>query len=163
MGAHHFDIAQWAIDMDNSGPVKIEPPEDTKAKTGLKFTYADGVEMFHGGPFDCLFEGADGVVKVSRDKLQSEPAELLKREIPEKFRVYPSNDHARNWIDCIKNKKEAICTAEIGHRTATVCHLAAIGYDLRRPLKWDPVKEKFTDDDAANKLLDLDRRGPWKL
>src|SRR5262249_35041755 len=63
MGAHHFDIAQWALDMDSSGPVKIEPPEGKK-KTGLKFTYANGVEMFHGGPSGCLFIGTEGTIYV---------------------------------------------------------------------------------------------------
>ncbi|MBY0528358.1 MAG: Gfo/Idh/MocA family oxidoreductase [Gemmataceae bacterium] len=163
MGAHHFDIAQWALDMDNSGPVKIEPP-DGKATTGLKFTYASGVEMFHGGPTDCVFEGSDGTIMVSRGKIESNPEAILKRAIGEKDkRVYLSNDHAKNWVECLRNRKDPICTAEIGHRSATICHLAAIGYDLRRALKWDPEKEQFVGDDDANKSLDVARRDPWKL
>src|SRR5262249_50623903 len=67
MGAHHFDIAQWALDKDNSGPVKVEPPEG-KANSGLKFTYADGVELFHGGKSGCTFEGSDATIYVDRDK-----------------------------------------------------------------------------------------------
>src|SRR5439155_20350056 len=62
MGAHHFDIAQWALDMDGSGPVKIEPPE--KGDSGLKFTYASGVVMIHGGPSGCTFEGTEGTIYV---------------------------------------------------------------------------------------------------
>ena len=58
MGAHHFDIAQWALNMDTSGPTEIHPPE--RGDTGLRFVYASGIEMFHGGPSGCTFEGADG-------------------------------------------------------------------------------------------------------
>ena len=73
--AFYLDIAQWALDMDNSGPVKIEPP-DGKATSGLKFTYANGIEMFHGGSVDCLFEGRDGKVFATRDGLRTEPAAI---------------------------------------------------------------------------------------
>jgi hypothetical protein len=163
MGAHHFDIAQWALDMDGSGPVKIEPPAG-KATTGLKFTYASGVEMFHGGPADCVFEGSDGTVFASRGKLETKPESILKTPIGAKdFHVYPSNNHRKNWLECVRAKKQTICTAEIGHRSATICHLGNIGYWLRRPLKWDPVKERFIDDDEANKLLSHEPRPAWKI
>jgi hypothetical protein len=144
--------------------VKIEPPEG-KADKGLRFVYANGVEMFHGNsPADCAFEGTEGTVLVSRGKIETKPEELLKREFGAKdFKCYPSTDHARNWLDCVKSRKEPICTAEIGHRSATICHLGAIGYELRRALTWDPEKERFVGDEDANKLLDLERRGPWKL
>jgi predicted dehydrogenase len=163
MGAHHFDIAQWALDMDASGPVEIHPP-DGKADTGLKFVYANGVEMFHGGPSDCVFEGTDGTINVGRSQLESTPAKILEEPLTDKDqRVYPSSDHARNWIECIGSRKDPICTAEIGARSAAICHLGAIGYELRRPLKWDPSKEQFSGDDEANKLLDYEMREPWKL
>jgi predicted dehydrogenase len=169
MGAHHFDIAQWALDMDNSGPVGIEPPE--KGDSGLKFTYANGVVMYHGVephlpkglPTDCVFEGTDGTIFVSRGELMIAPAALAKAPLPKDgFRVYPSNNHHRNWIECIRNRKPTICPAEVGHRTSTICQLANIGYQLRKKLKWDPAKEKF-DDDEANKLIDQPMRAPWKF
>jgi predicted dehydrogenase len=163
MGAHHFDIAQWALEMDGSGPVRVEPPEGD-ATSGLRFTYGSGVEMFHGGPSDCTFEGTDGTVKVGRSQLESTPAKILEEPLTDKdVRVYPSSDHARNWIECIASRKDPICTAEIGARSAAICHLGAIGYELRRPLKWDPAKEQFIGDDEANKLLDYEMREPWKL
>jgi len=163
MGAHHFDIAQWALGMDESGPVEIIPPAD-QAETGLKFVYASGVEMFHGGPSDCTFEGTDGTINVGRSQLESTPAKILEEPLTDKdFRVYPSSDHARNWIECIASRKDPICTAEIGARSAAICHLGAIGYELRRQLKWDPAKEQFVGDDEANKLLDYQMREPWKL
>ena len=161
MGAHHFDIAQWALDMDGSGPTKIEPPE--KGDKGLKFTYANGVVMFHGAddvpkgkPNDCVFEGTEGTIYVGRGGIDCDPAEGG-------FRVYPSTNHKKNWLDCIRTKKETICQAEVGHRSATVCHLANIGYRLRRALRWDPAMERFTDDAEANKLLATEYRAPWKL
>lgn len=163
MGAHHFDIAQWALGMDNSGPVKIEPPED-KATTGLKFTYANGVVMYHGGPSGCTFEGTKGTLYVDRGKIQSDSANILEAKIGEnEFHVEPSDNHHRNWLDAIRSRKKPICDVEIGHRSATVCELGQIGYDLRRPLNWDPVKERFVGDDDANKLLSRPMRDPWKL
>jgi predicted dehydrogenase len=166
MGAHHFDIAQWALNMDGSGPVKIEPPKDEKQKRGLRFVYANGVEMIHAasGTPDCSFIGSDGIINATRSGISSKPDSILKQPIGQKdYHVYPSSNHHANWIECIKSRKDTICTAEIGHRSATICHLANIGYQLRRNLTWDPEKERFVDDDAANKLLDHEMRAPWKL
>ena len=162
MGAHHFDIAQWALDMDGSGPVKIEPPKG-KATRGLKFTYAGGVEMFHGGPSGCTFVGTNGLIYVDRGILQSQPESILKEPLGKDAKtVYHATDHFGNWLACIRDGKEPICPAEVGHRSASVCMLANIGYWLRRPLRWDPVKERF-DDEEANKMLSRPMRSPWKL
>jgi len=163
MGAHHFDIAQWALDMDNSGPVKVEPPAGD-ATTGLKFTYANGIEMFHGGPSGCTFEGDKGTLYVDRDKLESTPEEIVKTPLADTDqKLYHADDHGRNWLDCIRDRKLPICDVEIGHRSATVCHLANLGYQLRRPLTWDPVKEQFAADEEANGLLNRISREPWKI
>ena len=163
MGAHHFDIAQWALGMDNSGPVKIEPPEGN-AGTGLKFTYANGIVMTHGGRSGCTFEGTKGTLYVDRGKIESDPANILEAKLgADDFHVEPSDNHHRNWIDAIRSRKKPICDVEIGHRSATVCQLGQIGYDLRRTLNWDPVKERFVNDDDANKLLSRPMRDPWKL
>ena len=163
MGAHHFDIAQWALDMDGSGPVKVEPPA-ADATTGLKFTYANGVEMFHGGPSGCTFEGETGTIYVDRDKLESTPEAVAKTPLGEQEpRLEHADDHGRNWLDCIKSRKLPICDVEIGHRSATVCHLANLGYQLRRPLTWDPAKEQFAADDEANALLTRVPRDPWRI
>jgi predicted dehydrogenase len=162
MGAHHFDIAQWALNVDGSGPVKIEPPE--KGNSGLTFTYANGVVMVHGGPSGCTFVGSGGVIYVDRGKLQSIPGDLFKTPLTDKdAKLYDATNHRRNWIECVKSRKETICPAEVGHRTSTVCQLGNIGYWVRRALKWDPVKEQFIDDKGANKLVDRELRGDWKL
>ena len=163
MGAHHFDIAQWALDKDDFGPVKIEPPTDG-AKTGLKFTYADGVELFHGGPSGCTFEGTKGTLYVDRSKIESTPAGIVEHKTTaSEWRCEPSDNHHRNWIEAVKSRKKPICDIEIGHRSASVCQLGNIGYELKRPLQWDPQTEKFVDDDAANKSLVRELRSPWKL
>jgi predicted dehydrogenase len=163
MGAHHFDIAQWALDMDAAGPVEIHPPDGT-ATTGLRFVYATGVEMFHGGRSGCTFEGAEGTIYVDRDRIESTPDSILKEPLADSDkRVDYSDNHARNWLDCLRSRKDPICTAETGARSAAICHLANIGYALRRPLKWDPAKEEFPTDSEANKLLDYAMREPWKL
>jgi len=163
MGAHHFDIAQWALEMDASGPVEIHPP-DGAATRGLRFVYANGVEMFHGGRSGCTFEGDKGTIYVDRGKIESMPDSILKEPLTDADkRVYFSDNHAGNWLDCIASRKDPICTAEIGARSAAICHLANIGYALQRPLKWDPEKEEFPADSEANKLLDYQMRGEWKL
>ncbi len=121
-------------------PSRVEPPTGDET-TGLKFTYANGVEMFHGGPSGCTFEGELGTIYVDRDKLESTPESIVKTPLAETdFHVEPSKDHGRNWLDTIKSRKQPICSAEVGHRTASVCHLANLGYQLRRPLTWDPCR-----------------------
>jgi len=161
MGAHHFDIAQWAMGMDASGPTLITTPAG-EAVTGLKFTYANGVELFHGGKSGCTFEGAEGTLYVDRGVLESSRPEVLTEPLSATDkRVYPSSQHMRNWLDCVRERRQAICPAEVGHRTASVCHLANIGYQLRRPLHWDPVKEQFRKDPEANQLVSRKPRAPW--
>jgi predicted dehydrogenase len=174
MGAHHFDIAQWAMQTDRSGPVEIVPPENPKADRGLKFVYAGGVVMIHNEfekgsdgkelRSDCVFEGTEGIILVSRDGIRSLPDTILKEPIGEKEKhVYPATSHHGNWLGCIKSGKETICPAEIGHRSASICHLANIGYRLGRKLTWDPEKEAFADDDAANKERAREPRTKWKI
>jgi predicted dehydrogenase len=162
IGAHHFDIAQWALGMDETGPVAIDPPQE--GSSGLKFTYANGVTMHHGGPSGCTFIGKSGMIYVDRGKLMSEPASILDEPLPEDgYRNIVSDDHHRNWLDCIVSREAPICNVEIGHRSASICHLANIGYKLRRSLKFDPVAEQFADDAEANALLSREPRAPWNV
>jgi predicted dehydrogenase len=163
MGAHHFDIAQWALNMDSTGPVKITPPENGE-KSGLKYTYANGIEMFHGGPSGCTFEGEDATLYVDRGKIECTKEEILKDPITKADpSIMIADNHRKNWLEAIRNKKPTICPAEVGHRSAAICHLGNIGYRIGKPLDWDPVKEKFTNSDDANKLLFREYRGPWKF
>lgn len=169
MGAHHFDIAQWAMKTDLSGPEAIIPPEEPGSGRGLRFLYPNGVTMIHDkfvGDIraDCVFEGSDGIILVSRGGISSRPESILAEALPENAeRVYPSNNHRGNWLDCIRSGKDCICTAEIGHRSASICHLGNIGYQLDRKLAWDAAAEKFIGDDDANKLLTREPREKWRI
>ena len=161
MGAHHFDIAQWALDMDASGPVEVHPP--ATGDTGLRFVYANGSEMFHGGPSGTTFEGELGTIYVDRKGIQSTPDTILKTPLGEKDFRLPAiaASHKQNWVDCIKSRKRPVADVEIGARTAQVCQLGNIGYWLRRSLKWNPEKEEFANDAEANRLRSRENRGPW--
>lgn len=160
MGAHHFDIAQWAMNRDNSGPVRIVPPADG-SQSGLELIYDDGVRMIHGGPSGCTFEGTEGTLYVDRGELRSDPAGIVETPLEENApRVEHSDNHHRNWLDCLRSRNRPICDVEVGHRSATICHLANIGYQLGRELAWDPVAEAFSDD-QANALRFRQPREGW--
>ena len=164
IGAHHFDIAQWALGMDKSGPIEIIPPADPKATTGVRYLYANGVEMIHGGPGGCVFEGTLGKLRIDRGVLTSEPDSIVKEPIGDKdFHVPRTQGHHRDWIDCIRSRKQPIADVEVGARTVTVCHLGNLAYWHHRRLRWDPKKWRFISDKEANTWRDRERRDPWKL
>ena len=166
-GAHMFDIAQWGLGMDESGPVKFIPPEDSKAVRGMKMIYANGVEMIHD-EFDrgwaVRFIGSEGVLDVSRGFLDSKPEHIATTEIKSSdTRLYHSDNHYQDWVDAVKNRSVPITGVETGHRSASVCNLANIAYKLNRTLEWDPEKEKFKGDGEANKLRTKKYRKPYTL
>jgi len=163
-GAHHFDIAQWGLGMDESGPVEIIPPDDPKATKGVRYLYANGVEVLHGNSGGVQFIGSDGEITVNRGKLESKPAEIIKIMLTEKdVHLYQSKGHQRDWLDCIRTRKRPIADVEIGARSVTVCHLGNLAYWNHRKLRWDPKNWTFVDDEAANKWLDRERRDPYQL
>ena len=165
-GAHMFDVGQWALGMDSSGPVEFIPPEK-RAKRGMKIIYANGVVMNHVAWNEenaVQFIGSDGKIEISRSFYKSDIKGLTKRELGNGDKpLYRSNDHYQDWIDAIKNRTKPISDVETGHRTATVCNIVNIAYDLERPLKWSPEQERFIDDDGANDLLRRPFRGKWDL
>ncbi|MDR1153095.1 MAG: Gfo/Idh/MocA family oxidoreductase [Bacteroidales bacterium] len=164
-GAHMFDIAQWGLGMDDSGPVAIYPPD--KDHKVLTFVYGNGVTMTHedfGRGYAVRFIGSKGIIDISRGFFEALPGNLTRHQFADsEIKLYESNDHYQNWLDCIRTRQQPLCTAEIGHRTATVCFLANIGYELRRPLKWNPVKEEFENDAEANRLRSGYLRKPWTM
>lgn len=168
MGAHHFDIAQWAMETDRSGPVEIVPPQDPSTGRGLRLVYANGVEVIHdefeeGIKADCVFEGTEGKILVSRGGISSLPESILNEPLGDDARrVMPSDSHHTNWLEGIRDSKPTICPAEIGHRSASICHLVNIGYRIGHSLKWNPEEEVFVDDAEANKQLTREPRGEWK-
>ncbi|MCP4453642.1 MAG: Gfo/Idh/MocA family oxidoreductase [Planctomycetes bacterium] len=167
-GAHHFDIIQWALGMDDAGPVRYEP-KGWKGAKHQKHFYADGIEVIRDhdtkGGHMIQFIGTEGEVMVSRGgRLDTTPVSLAKRPLsPSEIHLHESGNHESNWIDCIKTRKTPICPAEIGHRTATICHLSGIAERLGRPVEWDPTEEKILGDAAAARWQDRPRRAPYIL
>jgi predicted dehydrogenase len=162
-GAHHFDIAQWALDMDDSGPVTIVPP-DEKSRTRLTYVYGNGVPMYHGAESDVVFTGAKGRILVNRVFIRSEPETLLKTRLgPNDVHLARGCSHHDDWIHCIRTRQKPIADVEVGHRTATICCLGLIAYRLKRALEWDPVTERFVNDEDANRLLARPMRSPWHI
>lgn len=168
-GAHMFDIAQWGLDMDKSGPLQFIPPEDQEKDDGLSMIYENGVRVNHkqwGTKKDSSavqFVGTEGRVEVSRTFIRTYPDEKLAKDELKKSdkRVYVSNNHYQDWIDAIRNRTKPVADVETGHRTASVCNVINIAYELRRPLLWDPVAEKFSGDDYANLMVGRPYRGKW--
>lgn len=165
MGAHHYDIAQWALGMDDSGPVEIIPPENPAKGTGVRYRYANGIEMTHGGPSGCVFTGTEGTLHIDRGVLTSDPKSIVEEPLGENdVHLYESPGHHRNWIDCIKSREDCVAPVEAGAHTVTIIHLGNLAYWHGRKFRWDPNSWSFVDDEQANReFLDRDRRDPWQL
>lgn len=179
-GAHQLDIAQWGIGADDSGPLEVEGHGKRNA-TGLHdvfydvevdYTYAGGVKVElrdGGGTGSVRFQGTEGWIYVSRERLDAEPKSVLSSRIgPDEIHLAPEGTggtHMGIWLDCIRRgtPKGLNALVEVGHRSATVCHLANIAMELGRKLKWDPVKEQFVDDDQANRMTWRPMREPWQV
>jgi predicted dehydrogenase len=172
-GAHHFDIAQWMLGMDQSGPIQILPPEDPKKDRGLRYVYANGVEVIHGPSGGVRAIGEEGEILVNRGKLESKPESLTAKYRAEKGLKAPQGpddflparpvSHKRNWLDCIKSRQRPIADVEIGARSVTVCHLGNLAYWNQRKLKWDPEKWEFPGDAEANGWRTRERREGYAL
>lgn len=187
-GAHHNDIVRWAT--DQLGPATVEgrrlldpvpggytAPSDYE----VTFTYADGLvhkcastsassifgatvkaktrtETAHG----VRFEGKDGWLFVTRGKIEASRPDILADGLSAaELKVYVSDEHMTNFFDCVKSRKAPICDAEVGHRSASLCHLAGIAIRLGRKLTWDAAKEEFVGDNEANTYLAREQRKPW--
>jgi predicted dehydrogenase len=175
-GAHKFDIVQWGLGTERTGPVEIEDLGSEFPKTGLFDTvskihfrarYANGVELIctPGGVGGAVrFEGTEGWVHMDWNSMKTHPESLASTVIgPNEIHLYESRDHKRNFLDCIKSGRYPIAPVEVGHRSASVCHLANIAMKLGRKLRWDPDEEHFVGDDQANRLLSKPLRAPWHI
>ncbi|MEW6357331.1 MAG: Gfo/Idh/MocA family oxidoreductase [Planctomycetota bacterium] len=174
-GAHHFDLSQWALGMDDSGPVEIIPP-DGKEHKFLTYIYANGVRMYHvlgaAPPVEMLgavtMIGTEGRIGFRYGQLEgTDPPELARDVIrPGEIHLYqcPPGGHERgDFLTCLRTRQRPGADVEIGHRSVTVAHLGGIAYRLRRPLKWDPVKEEFIGDAEANRMCARPMRAPWRV
>ena len=173
-GAHHLDIAQWGLGMDESGPISVEGKAnfhkdmwyETPEKQTIVYTYANGVRMTcgMGEKLGTTFIGDKGTIHVNRGVLTSDPVDLIKTKLVEKdVHLTISSGHHKNWLECIASGKLPICDAEIGHRSATICHLGNIACRLGRKIPWDPVKETCPNDKEAAAMLTRPYREPWVL
>lgn len=186
-GAHHMDIGYWAVGLP--APVGIESRTlaaptpggyTTISEYEVKFTYANGI-VFNvrttadDSPFGGVinpagqrngirFEGSDGWIWVNRDKIEATDREMLSKPLPEDAeRLYFSNDHKGNFFDCMRTRKDPICPVEVGHRSASVCHLGTISLRTGKKLQWNPETERFTGEHAAeaDAYLAREMRGPY--
>ena len=166
-GAHHFDIIQNALGMDDSGPVEFISVgfEGCAYQTHI---YANGVkvERYEDGLKPMIeFTGTKGKVEVSRDDVfETTPADLAGRPLrASDIRLYASDNHHTDFFNCVRTRQHPISDVEAGHRSASVCHLNVIAAQLGRALRWDPKKEEIVGDPLASRLLDRPRRAPYFL
>ncbi len=177
-GIHHVDIAQWGNGTERTGPVEVEGSAVWPVSDGLcdnatawdvDFLYANGVRMHYtsdGGPnrHGITFEGSEGWVYVNRERIEAEPASLLQVKLgPDEIHLPVSTQHQQNLVDAIRKGGEPVCPIDVAVRSDTLCHLADIATRLGRKLRWDPDKEEFIDDPAANARLKRSMRAPWHL
>jgi predicted dehydrogenase len=172
-GGHHPDIAQWGMGTELTGPVAIRNGQAVWAKEKLWNTavdfhfeaiYASGVKMIvssrvRGG---VTFQGTEGSVWVNRGAIEATPQSLLDYEPAEnETRLYRSQNHTRNFIDCVYSRKQPVAPIEQAHRSISIAHLGNISLRLGRDLRWDPQAERFLDDESANGMLARPMRKPW--
>lgn len=190
-GIHHVDIAQWGNGSDDTGPLEIEgtgtlPKDglcDTPVTRWVEHTYANGVRMIHTersqtlrefpqfksealqySGVGVLFIGDEGWVLVSRGGIDAEPKSLLQETFDSgAVRLLVSNNHKRNFLECVRSRDRTICPVETAVRSDTICHLDDIAIRLGRTLHWNPEREEFVNDDQANRMLARPMRSPWRL
>jgi predicted dehydrogenase len=185
-GAHHLDIAQWGIGVDeDGGPEEVLPsPGGEKAVSGVKLMYPGGIELTHISENGVTFFGADGEIYVNRGKFamklkgEQKAKSLSKEDKPPlreqvsaiekefladaKVRLYRSDEHRANWLECIRSRKDPICKVEIGTRTVNACHLMNMAYLHRQKFRWEPKAQKFAEG-GDPKWLARDYRGEWRV
>lgn len=188
-GAHHVDIATWAMGKAETGPVSVEPIlakhpvefkdgypiDDSRYNTATEFLirarYADGMELDirHDGDNGIVFEGTEGRIFVARGKLSGEAVERLSEKplpegaIEQVYKGQPRVGHIRNFFDCVASRREPISDVFSHHRALTTCHLAGIAARLGRTLTWDPVHESIVNDAQAQSFLAREARKGFEI
>ncbi len=179
LGAHHNDIAQWGLGMDETGPVAVDGDRASRPSKKpnsynchphftVTYTYGDGTRLVStsDGENGIRFIGDEGWIFVNRERIEASDRKLLDEPLPQDaIRLYVSNDHMGNFIDGVRTRKRPICDVAIGHRSVTVCHIGAIALRLGIPLQWDPAAETLRRPHAeeGNKMLSREMRSPWKI
>jgi predicted dehydrogenase len=187
-GAHHVDIAQWAIGMEHSGPIRVEgtathpvplkdgyPTDDSQYNVATAFhvtcKFPNGVEVVIRNDTEngITIEGDKGTIFVSRGALRGKPVdELAQNPLPEDairklFKGREPGDHMRNFFECIKAREQPISDVYTHHRAMTTCHLANIAIRLGRAIQWDPEKEQVVGDEAANAWQRREQRKGYEI
>ncbi len=183
-GAHSMDQIQWALDTSETGPVEVwaegEPFKAAVNRGGennvpgnlfgpkVFMRYASGItlELDDAPKWGGRFVGEKGTITIDRGSYHSDPPELIEEPLENPEVVVPqSTNHFRNWVECMKTREKPICHEEVGHRSASMCHLANIARwvsevtgETGNKLQWDPEKEEFTNSQWGNYFLDRPRR-----
>jgi len=182
-GSHGFDQVQWALGMDEYGPLEIwtegpdfDPPTYTEPtgrgpgeaatsspKVFMRYPGDTVMELGDGPPGGAVFIGDEGTIRIDRNVVTSDPPEIAERAMADPtVPLYVSDNHMENWLECIYSREKPVCDVEIGHRSSTICHLGNIARWVGRHVRWDPVAERF-DDEEANRHLDRPRREGYEL
>ncbi|MBL8266255.1 Gfo/Idh/MocA family oxidoreductase [Steroidobacter sp.] len=184
-GSHHYDTMHWALDLEASGPSRVEGTADFPTNKiwnvhgayDVQLTYPGdiGVHVSDKHPNGLKFFGDAGWIWVTRDGqatasdpksaqtlpplAASDPRLLdpkgLKVELPR------SDSHHKNWLQSVRSRKQPLAPAHIAHRSSSACIVSWIAMKLQRPLTWDVKTERFVNDDAANALLSRKERAPF--
>ena len=189
-GAHHIDMAHWGMGAEYTGPVEVwgkaEFPTsglwDVHGAFRTEARYADGVHMIASDslPTGVKFTGTEGWIYVNRvsQVTGSDPASNLtnpkaldasdRRIItsvigPDEIHLIESDDHHGNWLDAIRTRQTPLAPVEVGHRSCTACLLHHMAMKAGRTLHWDPMRERFKNDDEANTWLSRPQRWPYAI
>ncbi len=185
-GVHPLDIALWGAGKDAQCPVELEgrgtfPTEgfcDTATEWRIKIRYDSGLVMnYAGGPqppqwrqrygrdsHGIGFEGTEAWVHVNRSRIVASRPELLETTFgPDEIRLYRSDHHVRNFLDCVRSRNETVCPIDTAVQADILCHLSDIAIRTRRKIRWDPVKEQIIGDPVASRRLVRAMRSPWHL
>lgn len=184
-GAHQLDIAQWALAMDRSGPVEVQPPERPGDKRGATLVYANGVTVTHKDGFGVHFFGTEGEVQVNRGRFTfSRDGKMIAKFTSRKdktscaaavqtaeraylkdakIRLYKSDSQIGDFLSSVRSRSKPICCEQVGGRSATCCHLMNLAYHHGRKIQWDPAKFAFAGGTGDPAWLTRDYRSPWKV
>lgn len=184
-GAHHLDIAQWGLGMDASGPVQVLPPAARGEKEGAKLVYASGITVKHVNGYGVDFVGTEGRMRVNRGRFiferggkviasyqgkEDEDTSLTQQvRIAQEFlkepkvKLYVSQNHVGDFLNCVKSRQQPITNAEVGGRSAICCHLLNLAYQHQQKIGWNPEKLAFAPGSGDPKWLTRDYRSSWKV
>jgi predicted dehydrogenase len=188
-GAHHIDIAHWALGFDGSGPVAVHAPERwQEAKHGARLVYPDGTVIMHvQGGEGVSFFGSAGELRVYRGKFElrlggkvvrrfwdravdkgtsaAREVEFAARDLlsDAKIRLEESGDHFQNFVDCVRTRRRPICDVEIGAGTVNACHVMNFAYRHGANVKWDPARQTFAEGGETRWLTRDHYRAGWTV